>query len=156
MGNRKSTRAKNVLGCLILILIGLGCKPKEVSFIPLKQFDHVNTIMHNGKQLVNKRSNYIVHNYKNSPRVIKLIDSVAFIESDKSNQYEQYSVFFYKASKETNIEHLKAYPRDFDRYSESRDLLYSYVWFRGNFTGSRKKYKNGELLNPDSSIRIEY
>lgn len=138
----------------LIIFAFFGCKSQSVSFIPLIQFDRQDTVMFNGKQLFNKRTNYIIVNYKDKPSLIKAIDSMAFEKAKDIKDYEHFTIFFYKASDKTNIQHLKKNPKDFDRYTGIDDLVYQYSWIGGVFS-QRYKYKDGEMIEPKTNIRVE-
>lgn len=125
-----------------------ACKEKEIRFVPLTQFDYVNKSFDNGKQIVDKRLNFIIVDYSDNKKTTLLIDSFALkTAGDDFKNYTNYSLTFYKYSNITNIEHLKANPRDIDRYSQDNDMIFDYNWSDGKFL-LRKKIKNGRVVEP--------
>lgn len=83
-----------------------------------------------------------------SSYVKKIIDTI------KGN-YNQIGFSFYLRSKITNEEHLKKNPRDLDRYSQENDLLWMYTWEKKKNKMTRFKFKNGEIIYPNSEIKVE-
>lgn len=114
----------------------LSCKREKISFIPLTQYNSIDTIYSNNDTFITKRLYYIINNYYESDETFSSIDScVKVVAGTNPKQFTNLSIVFYKASDVTNVLHLKNNPRDIDRYSQENDLMFSYKWENGKFMG---------------------
>ena len=141
---------------LFLALHGCSHSQSKISFEELTMFGHTDTSIDLGKTRIVKARFYIIEGFRDTKEVEKKIDS--FVNKNKDpnlSHYTQFTMVFYKKSSITNIEHLAAHKRDLDRYSQNNDLVYSYYWTDGGKFRERYKYKNGEMVEPKSNIKVE-
>ncbi|WP_410220775.1 hypothetical protein [Pedobacter sp.] len=91
--------------------------------------------------------NFIVKDYSNSEEAKKAIDAFAMEQVKNSEKGITYLLVFYKYSEITNVNHLKAYPRDIDRYSQDNDMIFTYRWLDGKLE-SKTVIDNGTIISP--------
>lgn len=147
----------NLFIYFILSMFSIKCTQittKNISIVPLKMLNYIDT-MRDGKIIpISKRDFYLVRKYVESKATEKFIDSFVEKNKDKNlSKYATYGIVLYKESSETNIKTIQANPRVIDRYSQQNDMIYEYSWTAGKF-GIRFKYKNGEIIEPKSTIII--
>jgi hypothetical protein len=90
---------------------------------------------------------FLVKNYSDKTESNASIDSFSlrFLKYGKySPNREEIRIWFYKETSKTNIEAIRANPREVDRYSNEHDLIWCYTLFRNNFI-KKDKFKNGEV-----------
>ena len=81
-----------------------------------------------------------------------MVDSFAnqFLNTGKfSPNREEVRLWFYKETSKTNIESIRANPREVDRYSNEHDLVWGFTLQRNNFL-RREKFKTGEVIETNS------
>ncbi len=136
--------------CWIIILVScllVSCEKKYPKFESLNQFNSVDTIQQNGRSFITKQLNFIVKDYSNSEEAKKAIDAFAMEQVKNSEKGITYLLVFYKYSEITNVNHLKAYPRDIDRYSQDNDMIFTYRWLDGKLE-SKTVIDNGTIISP--------
>jgi hypothetical protein len=138
---------KLFLFLFLLLYFFISCREQKIDFIPLKQFDTADTIRHNGKLFITKKSNYIVTNYSNTNKVNSTIRNFVLKQVKNGLPNITYSFVFYKSSNITNTKHLGPNPRDIDRYSQDHDMVLSYKWRNGKWE-SETVFKNGVVISP--------
>lgn len=97
---------------------------------------------------------FLVRNYSSKKEVVSVIDSFAnnFFKTGKfSPNREEVRVYFYKQTSKTNIESIKANPREVDRYSNQHDLVWSYTLQRNNFI-KIEKIKDGDVVETNVEL----
>ena len=134
---------------IFLLFIFLGCQPaKEPVFI---KSDFISDSSHFYPGIDDKDLNvsdaYYIKNFRYNEETYKAIND--FVQKNKSdsniNKCLNYSMVFYKYSKETNDSNLRANPRQLDRYSQQHDLICDYKWSQGTFT-EVYWHKNGKIV----------
>ena len=146
-----------LIAATIIIGSSTGCfaKKEALSFQSLDFLDSMDSSVFKGEIVVSKARYFLVHGYKNKRQIDIAIDSFANkIYSEDSIGLNQYSVFFYKKSKETTYGNLHKNPRVLDRYSNIHDLLFEFQWWKGKFL-IRHKFKNGKISEPKRKIEID-
>jgi hypothetical protein len=100
---------------------------------------------------------YIIHKNGNHRAVDSLISKFFFkkIKDSTIGKYDQISFTFYKESKFTNANNLIKNPRDLDRYSQQRDLIWMYYWYKRSNKIIAYKFKNGKITFPKSEVKIK-
>lgn len=142
------------LGFLFCFLFLCSCSQKPLQFIPLSQFDKVDTSITKGRFTLKYR-NFIVEYYRDNETSLAAIDSFVNLNIDTNyTKYENYIYVFYKSSDVTNVDHLKSDPRDLDRHSQQNDWIYTYTWSRGTFLG-RERIEGGRIVGTNADIRIK-
>jgi hypothetical protein len=117
--------------------------------------DNLDTTIIDKKVRLLSSKSFLVYGYKNNSLSDNAIDSFANnVYSHRNEELAQLTLFFYKKSKNTNIENLKRNIRIVDRYSNEHDLLFMYVWSDGKLI-SRYKFKKGQIIRPKTKILIE-
>jgi hypothetical protein len=138
--------------CLIL-----GCSCQTITKTDFKYIEEL-TFLEKKYKIENKSCNtriYVID--KNVP--LKSIDTlvsnfVRVIKDTISKNYDQVGLVFYKKSKITNKVHLLQNPRDLDRYSQEKDMLWTYTIESKNIVSSLK-YENGDIIYPKSKVVVE-
>lgn len=139
---------------LSFFLLGCFIKKEALAFEHLEMLDNLDTSISNGKLLQFKSKSFLVKGYKFNKKNELIIDSFAMkVKTKDINTLTQYTLTFYKMSKQTNAENLTKYPRVLDRYSNTHDLIYVYIWRDGEFR-MREKFKNGKMIEPENKIEI--
>lgn len=143
------------IGILILFsIVGCFANKEALIFEHLEMLDSFDTSISNGKLLHYKTKSFLVKGYRSNKMNDLVIDS--FAKSVKARDVDtltQFTVNIYKKSKETNAENLAKYPRVLDRYSNTHDLIFTYIWFDGKLS-PRYKFKNGKMIEPENKIEI--
>lgn len=131
---------------LISLFFFLSCQQnKEITFEPFYVVNFYDSIEIENKKYLKKRIAYLIENYQETLESEMKIDSFVCLNIDPLKKYlDYYSILIYKKSKITNNDHIKADPKDIDRYSQENDLLYIYDWSDGDFA-SKMKY-NGKAF----------
>jgi len=150
---------KIIITIFLLLTIICSCKQspklKFVQFTTYTREVDSSTIW-KGRNLVYYNFFFLVKNYSSKKENIAIIDSFAnsFLATEEfSPNREEVRVYFYKETSKTNIESIRANPREVDRYSNEHDLVWSYTLQRNNFI-ERKKFKKGEVVETNS-IKID-
>lgn len=143
------------IGTLILFSqVGCFANKEALIFEHLEMLDSFDTSVSNGKLLQFKSKSFLVNGYRYSKKNELVIDSFARnVQTNGIDTFTQFTISFYKKSKETNAENLAKYPRVLDRYSNKHDLIYIYIWRDGEFR-VREKFKNGKMIEPENKIEI--
>ncbi|MFZ4769825.1 MAG: hypothetical protein ACOYLO_06555 [Ferruginibacter sp.] len=142
-----------------LATIAISCKksvkPQIIQFTTYtKEVD--SSVIWKGRNLVYYNFFFLVKNYSTQKQDISIIDSFAtnFLTSGKfSPNKEEVRLWFYKETAKTNIEAIRANPREVDRYSNEHDLVWGFTLQKNNFL-RRKKFKDGEVIETNS-IKID-
>jgi len=147
---------KNLIAFYLIILIINNCKhidkPEIIQFTTYTK--EVDSFVSLDKMLVNYYYFFLVKNYSTKKDVISRIDSFVnnFLDTSKfSPSREEVRVYFYKETSKTNIESIRANPREVDRYSNKNDLVWCYTLHRNNFV-EKEKIKNGEVVETNSKL----
>ena len=103
---------------------------------------------------------FLVSNFKDGKNTLLQLDSFVntFVHSRKEiPPYHEDRIYLYKETNNTNLESIKANPREIDRYSNQHDLVYKYIYTNGIFL-ERVKIRNGEELskyNPTPKFKVK-
>lgn len=151
------TKSINPFPLFCWITFGLGCvsSKKPLSIIPLNMLNHVDTIVDRGKTVKHKADFYLVQGYRDNKTTQDYIET--FVQKNRDTTLKHntnYSIIFYRESKQTNTQNIIANPRVIDRYSQNNDQIYSYSWMNGQFL-ARYKIKKGKIVEPKSNIKVE-
>ncbi len=139
---------------LSFFLLGCFIKKEALTFEHLEMLDNFDTSIRNSKILRFKSKSFLISGYRSNKKNELLIDSFAKnVKALDAATFTQYTVTFYKKSKQTNAENLTRNPRILDRYSNSHDLIYIYIWRDGEFR-VREKFKNGKMIEPENKVEI--
>ena len=149
---------KIIIAIFLLLTIICSCKqspkPQFVQFTTYTK--EVDSFVSLDKMRVIYNYFFLVKNYSSKKENISMVDSFAnqFLNTGKfSPNREEVRLWFYKETSKTNIESIRANPREVDRYSNEHDLVWSYTLQRNNFI-ERKKFKKGEVVETNS-IKID-
>lgn len=141
----------------LTIISACSHSKSKVSFVSMSMFNYIDSTPDRGKPWKAKGDHFIIKGYKDNSETLRSIDS--FVNNNKGKMPDdntQYDMIFYKESSITNIGHLTANPRDLDRYSQNNDMIYDYNWTNNGKLFTRYKYKNGKIIEPETSdIKIE-
>ncbi len=136
-----------ILFLLIILLTRCTHNSSQVSAIPIKILDYVDTVKSGNVITTDRSNNFLVLNFSDTKENEEYLDSFALKNKDEFfKKYTNYSIVFYKRSSVTTIANIRANPRIVDRYSQENDLIYKYVWVNGKFS-YKYKYKKGVLVN---------
>lgn len=147
----------NLQPLLFILYFILGCTgpkgnqvqtvPEELSFLAIK-----DTIKTDSSLYINSFRYFIIK----EKNLKKLKDSafLPFVDTMNRNGITQAGFLFYKESNKTNAQNLKENRKDLDRYSQQNDLLFEYLWVSNQKKWLIFKYKDGQILIPDSKIKI--
>lgn len=136
--------------CCIFIT---ACNNKPLEFDKLEQFSKTDTTFENGKTLYYKEDIYIVKNYGDNLENERAVDSLAYRNRAKDlANYTSYTIVVYKHSDATDIDNLKANPKDFERESFLNDMIYIYRWSNGTWS-SKMKFKGRDTVEAQEMIR---
>ncbi len=146
----------SILFLLIILLTNCTPNSSQISAVPIKILDYVDTLKSDSGINIDKSNNFLVQNFSDTKKNEEYLDSFVFGRNDIDvKNYASYSIVFYKKSAVTNIKNIKANPRIIDRYSQENDLIYKYVWLHGKFA-NKYKYRNGIIVNSKiKNISIE-
>lgn len=152
---------QNKIGYIIKILLGLfifqlffSCKSSSTISITqfntlTKELDTIEGIgKENGNTLYYYTYFFLVSNYKNCKHNINLIDSFSnnfFKKKTFLPHTERVELYFYKETNKTNLEAIKANPREVDRYSNFHDLVWRFTLLK-NGSIVKERMKNGDVL----------
>ena len=149
---------KIIIAIFLLLTIICSCKqspkPQFVQFTTYTK--EVDSFVSLDKMRVIYNYFFLFKNYSSKKENISMVDSFAnqFLNTGKfSPNREEVRLWFYKETSKTNIESIRANPREVDRYSNEHDLVWSYTLQRNNFI-ERKKFKKGEVVETNS-IKID-
>jgi len=79
---------------------------------------------------------FIVSGYNDNSEYENTIDSVVCnYVRDSVMQYTYYTVLMLRKSEKSNQEYLDRVPRDLDRYSLDKDILFKYSFYNGELQG---------------------
>lgn len=137
--------------CLIMIA---GCRPQEkpeiIEFTTYTK--SVDSSISLNKMRVYYNFFFLVKNFSANKEVISTIDSFAtnlLRTSHFSPNREEVRLWLYKETSKTNIESIRANPREVDRYSNQHDLVLGYTLLRDDFI-NKKNFENGEVVESNS------
>lgn len=140
-----------LLFCSILKLT--ACAQKEanasISITRIPAFKETDTSLNDDKMLIYKNELFLVTNFVDDSMSVKALDSfVARTRETDIGHYTQYKMIFYKESSETNMKNIAENRRILDRYSQQHDMIYAYEWWKGDTFFLKKKFVNGDWINP--------
>ena len=145
---------KIIIAIFLLLTIICSCKqspkPQFVQFTTYTK--EVDSFVSLDKMRVIYNYFFLVKNYSSKKENISMVDSFAnqFLNTGKfSPNREEVRLWFYKETSKTNIESIRANPREVDRYSNEHDLVWGFTLQRNNFL-RREKFKNGEVIETNS------
>ncbi len=87
-----------------------------------------DTVPHSSKFMY-----YLIENYSSGVRSDSLVDEFTCTLLDSIKYYDDFYITYLRKSQRTNFENLKENPKDLDRYSIGKDLLYDYSWTKRGF-----------------------
>ena len=145
---------KTLMFIFSILTIVMSCmKPTKPQIVQFTTYtNEVDSSFSLGKMRVIYNYFFLVRNYSAKKEIISVIDSFAnnFLETKKfSPNREEVRLYFYRETYKTNIESIKANPREVDRYSNQHDLVWGYTLKRNNFL-EKEKIKNGEVIESNS------
>lgn len=157
---------KNLIIIYGILTIASGCKhqskPEIVQFTTYTK--EADSLISLDKMRVYYNYFFLVKNYSTKIDVTSAIDGFAlgFLKDGKfSPNREEVRIWFYKETSKTNVEAIRANPREVDRYSNEDDLVWGYTLLRTNFI-KKEKFKNGEVeqtnlepITPTPKFRIK-
>jgi hypothetical protein len=121
-----------------------------LTLVPLNELTEIHTLEDRGSRIVTRTDYVLVKGFQGHKRSDKLVDSLSEALLPKNiRDYSHYNIFLYKHSKNSNIENVKKYGKNFDRNDPLKDLIYIYSWSNGKFMG-RVKFKNGKMIEPST------
>lgn len=157
---------KAILLFSLILLFAISCKqPDKPTIIQFTTYTkEVDSSFSLGKMRVIYNYFFLIQNYSPKKEVLSVIDSFAkdFLDPEKFSTYrEEVRLWFYKETSKTNMESIRANPREVDRYSNEHDLVWGYTLQSDNFI-KKEKIKNGEIIEtnaelifPDPKFRIK-
>jgi len=89
---------------------------------------------------------FLVTNYSDNKKALEQIDS--FVSKHIDPDYLKlgyYCMNFFKESGKTNLQAIERNPRVVDRYSFGHDLIFTYTWEYGKYSGRRKIIKGEDV-----------
>lgn len=143
-----------------MVIVCYSCSPKDdqLVFKSVPTLNHIDSFilpMDSSKHYT-RSDNFIVEGYSDNKLSNLNIDNYAFSEGSKwARQYKNYSIWFFKKSKETTVENITNNKHIVDRYSVPDDLLVIYYWSSYGKFLKKEIRKNGMPIDFKDDIKVE-
>lgn len=140
---------------LLILVASCSNGQEKIAIVPLTMLNYTDTSYLRGDAMLAKSDFFLVLNFKDNYESQVFLDN--FIKQKRDvifSDYDQYSIVFFKESKETNVKNLSEDKRVLFRYSNQHDRIYEYHWITGKFI-SRWKIKNGEIVDPKNEVILK-
>jgi hypothetical protein len=139
------------IAIIALLLFFFSCIPpieNKISIVKFEAVNESNEIISDGEVYYYKIENYLIMNYYSSKKNDEYINKFICMNRDTlKNKYSEYMICCYKESEKTNIKNIEENPRDFVRYSQKNDLIFTFKWRNDHFL-FKKKHKGKDFV-PD-------
>ncbi len=126
-----------LLRLLTIVLLISSCKSENTEPLriqPLPQLNRTYETEANGYIYHSKIEHYLLDGLQDNAEEAAKVDSFVCVNiASDYTDFHTYMIYFYKKSKNTNVEAIAADPREWIRYYQDEAMVYSYRWVSGEF-----------------------